>query len=83
MDKQKGVEEKDEKDKREELGPEGNGPDRKGGPTTGVVVPGSLSLSLFLKHDEIIEPREMRSKEGEREDGNGKGYGAEEKTKKN
>jgi hypothetical protein len=46
VDKQKGVEEKDEKDKREELGPEGNGPDRKGGPTTGVVVPGSLSLSL-------------------------------------
>jgi len=83
VDKQKGVEEKDEKDKREELGPEGNGPDRKGGPTTGVVVPGSLSLSLFLKHDEIIEPREMRSKEGEREDGNGKGYGAEEKAKKN
>jgi hypothetical protein len=46
VDKQKGVEEKDEKDKREELGPEGNGPDRKGGPTTGVVVPGSLSLSF-------------------------------------
>jgi hypothetical protein len=48
VDKQKGVEEKDEKDKREELGPEGNGPDRKGGPTTGVVVPGSHSLSLSL-----------------------------------
>ena len=72
MDKQKGVEGKDEKDKREELGPEGNGPDRKGGPTTGVVVPGSHPLSLFLKHDEIIKPREIRSEEEEREDGKGK-----------
>ena len=33
--------ENEEHEEEEELGPEGDGPDNKGGPTTGVIVPGS------------------------------------------